>query len=57
MKSNEKLTPMVAELFMGVRKLNVSLVFITQSYVKVPKDIKLNVTHYFIMKTLSKKER
>ena len=35
---------------MGGRKLNISIVFITQYYYKVPKDVRLNSTHFFIMK-------
>ena len=38
------------ELFIRCRKLNISLVFITGSYFPVPKDVKLNSTHYLIMK-------
>ena len=38
------------------RKLNISLVFISQFYFKVPKDIRLNATHYFIMKIPNKRE-
>ena len=49
MKSNKKLSPIVTELFLRGRKLNISLVFISQSYFKVPKTIRLNVTHYFII--------
>ena len=45
---NKKLNPIVTELFIRDRKLNISLVFITQSYFAVPKDIRLNSTHYFI---------
>ena len=37
-------------MFIRCRKLNISLVFITQSYFSVPKDVRLNTTHYFIMK-------
>ena len=40
----------IKELFIRCRKLNVLLVFITQSYFSVPKDIRLNSTHYLIMK-------
>ena len=40
----------IKELFITCRKLNISLVFITQSYFSVPKDARLNTTHYFIMK-------
>ena len=46
----------VTELFIRGRKLNISLVFITQSYFKVPKDVRLNTTHFFITKILSKRE-
>ena len=51
---NKKLNPVVTELFIRGRKLNISLVFITQSYFKVPKEVRVNVTHFFIMKTLNK---
>ena len=56
MISNKKLNPIVTELFIRGRKLNILLVFVTQSYFKVPKDIKLNSTHYFIIKILNKRE-
>ena len=56
MISNNKLNPMVTELFIRGRKLNISIVFITQSYFKVPKDFRLNSTHFFIMKILNKRE-
>ena len=45
--SNKKLNSLVTELFIRGRKLNISYVFITQSYFKVPKDIRLNTTHFF----------
>ena len=51
MLSNKKRNPIVTELFMSGRKLNISLAFITQSFFAVPKNIRLNSTHYFIMKT------
>ena len=54
MLSNEKLNPTVTELLIRGRKLNISLVFITQSYFAVPKDIRLNSAHYFIMKISNK---
>ena len=38
------------------RKLGISIVFITQSYFKVPKDVRLNSTHIFIMKIPNKRE-
>ena len=56
MESNKNLSPKVAELFLRGRKLNISLVFISQSYFKVPKTIRQNATHYFIMKIHNKKE-
>ena len=46
MRSNKKLSPIVTELIRG----SSSYVFISQSYSKVPKAIRLNATHYFIMK-------
>ena len=56
MINNNKLNPIVTELFIRGRKLNVSIVFITQSYCKVPKDVRLNSTHFFIMKIPNKRE-
>ena len=56
MESNKKSSPIVTELFLGGRKFNISLVFISQSYFKVPKTRRLNATHYFIMKFLNKRE-
>ena len=56
MLSSKKLNPRVTELFIRGRKLNISLVFITQSYFAVVKNIRLNSTHYFIMKILNKQE-
>ena len=52
--SNKKFQAVVKELFIRCRKLNISLVFITQSYFSVPKDVRLNSTHYFIMKINNK---
>ena len=54
MLSNKKLNPIVTELFIRERKLNISLVFITQSYFAVPKNIRLMSTHYFVMKFQTK---
>ena len=54
MLSNEKNYSIVTELFITGRKLNIYLVFIEQSYFTVPKDIRLNCTHYFIMKITNK---
>ena len=56
MVNNKRLNPIVTELFIRGRKLNISIVFITQSYFKVPKDVRLNSTHFFIMKILNKRE-
>ena len=56
MLSNKKLNQIVTELFIRERKLDVSLVFITQSYFDVPKNIKLNPTHYFVIKIPNKRE-
>ena len=53
---NNKLNPIVTELFIRGRRLNISIVFITQSYFKVPKDVRLNSTHFFIMKITSQRE-
>ena len=47
MINNKKLNSIVTELFIRGRKLNISIVFITQSYFKVPKDVRLNTTHFF----------
>ena len=52
----KKLNLIVTELFIRGRKLNISLVFITQSYFTVPKNIRLNLTHYLVMKIPSKRE-
>ena len=53
---NKKLNLIVTELFIRGRKLNISIVFITQSYFKVPKEIRLNTTHFFISKIPNKRE-
>ena len=53
---NKKLNSIVTELFIRGRKLNISLLFITQSYFKVPKDVRLNTTHFLIMKIPDKRE-
>ena len=56
MINNKKLNSIVTELFIRGRKLNISLVFITQSYFKVPKDVRLNSTHFFILKIPNTRE-
>ena len=54
--NNKKLNSMITELFIRGRKLNISLVLITQSYFKVSKDVRLNSTDFFIMKISNKRE-
>ena len=54
MINNKKLNSVVTELFIRGRKLNIALVFNAQLYFKVPKDVMLNSTHFFIMKTSNK---
>ena len=54
--NNKKLNSIVTELFIKGRKLNISPVFITQSYFKVLKDVRLNTTDFFIMKIPNKRE-
>ena len=56
MLNNKKLNPIVTELFIRGRKLNISFAFITQSYIVVPKNTTLNSTHYFVMKIPNKRE-
>ena len=53
---NKKLDSVVTELFIRSRKLNISLVFITQSYFIFPKDVRLNTTHFFIAKIPNRRE-
>ena len=53
---NEKFKAIIKELFIRCRKLNISIVFITQSYFRTPKDARLNSTHCILMKIGSKKE-
>ena len=54
--TNKKFQAIIKELFIRCRKLNISLVFITQSYFSVPKDVRLNSTHYLIMKINNRRE-
>ena len=56
MINNKKLDSIVTELLIRGRKLNISIVFITQYYFKVPKDVGLNSTHFFIMEITNKRE-
>ena len=54
--SSKKFKAIIKELFIRCRKLNISIVFITQSYFRTPKDARLNSTHYVIMKIQIRKE-
>ena len=56
MINNKRFNTVVTELFIRGRKLNMSIVFITQSYFKVPKGVRLNSTHFFIMKIPNKRK-
>ena len=56
MLSNEKINPIVTELYIRGKKLNIFLAFITQSYFAIPKNIRLNSAHYFVMKISIKQE-
>ena len=56
MINNKKVNPIETELFIRGRKLNISIAFITQSYFKVLKDVRLNSTHFVIMKIPNKEE-
>ena len=53
---NKKLNSIVTELFIRGRKLNTSLVYITQSYFKIPKDVRLITSHFFNEKISNKRE-
>ena len=53
---NKNFKRTIKELFYGARKINVLIVFITQSYFRVLKDARLNSTHYILMKIGNKKE-
>ena len=54
--TNKRFQAIIKELFIRCRKLNISLAFIMQSYISVPKDIRLNSTHYLITKINNKRE-
>ena len=53
---NKRFQAIIKKLLIRCRKLNISLVFITQSYFSVPKDVRLNTSHYFIMRINNKRE-
>ena len=54
--TSKKFQSLMKGLFIRCIKLNISLAFITQSYFSVPKEVRLNLTHYFIMKINNKRE-
>ena len=54
--TNKKIQAIIKDLSTTCRKLNISLTFITHSYFSVPKDVRLNSTHYLIMKINNRKE-
>ena len=54
--TNRIFQAIIKEMFIRCRKLNIPLVFITQSYFSIPKDVRLNSTHYLIMKINNKRE-
>ena len=56
MIDNKTLNTVVTEMFIRDRKLNISIFFITESYFKVLKEVRLNTTHFFIMKRPNKRE-
>ena len=56
MEADKKLSSIVTELFLRGQKLNILLVFVSQSFFKVPKTIRLNATNYFFMKIPNKRE-
>ena len=53
--TNKKFQAIIKESFIRCRKLNISLVFITQSYISVPKEVRLNSTRYLVMKIHNKR--
>ena len=53
--THKKVQAIIKELFIRCRKVNTSLVFITQSYFSAPKDVRLDSTHYLIMKMNNKR--
>ena len=54
--NNKKLIPIVIEIFIRGRKLNICIVFITQSCFKVPKEVRIDTSHFFIMKIPNKRQ-
>ena len=54
--SDKKAQQILKDLFIRCRKLNISLCFLTQSYFSVPKDVRLNCTHYILFELHNKRE-
>ena len=54
--TNKKIQSIIKELFIRCKKVNISLIFIAKSYFSFPKDVRLNSTHYLIMKINNKRE-
>ena len=54
--NNRRLNPIVTEFSITGRQLNISIAFVTQSYFKLPKEVRLNTTPFFIIKRPNKKE-
>ena len=54
--TNKRVQAIIKELFIRCRKINIYFVFITQSYFSIPKEVRLNSTHYLIMKIHNKRE-
>ena len=54
--SDKKSQQILKDLFIRCRKLNISICFLTQSYFSVPKDVRLNFTHYILFKLNNKRE-
>ena len=54
--TNKKFQAIIKELFIRCRKLNISLCFLNQSYFTIPKEVRLNSTHYLIMKIHNRRE-
>ena len=54
--SDKKAQQVLKDLFIRCRKLNISLCFLTQSYFSVPKDVRLNCTHYILFKLNNKRD-
>ena len=52
--NSKEINPVIIEFFITHRNLGISIVFIEQPYFKVPKEVRLNTTHFFIMKIPSR---